>query len=322
MFPVAFHQRNLLGTLVCLLGLVAAPATAQEKIAPDDVVAVVDGVEYTAGQIDLLRKSLPANYQRSAALMDNGALLRVYAGLLGFKKRAEAEGLPEKEPYRTQLDFIRLDFFAQTYIRELSKTIAATEEEFQAYYDANPAQFEERTVSAIYIDYSLDPEKAPAVDGKRPLSENEARLKAKDLVVQLRAGAEFAELAKQHSTDRTSGGKGGELGSFKYSAKIPNPLKSVIFSLEPGAFSDVRQDTNGGRFYIFRVTDVDAIPMQKVKSEMAGKIQAAKLKQKVDEIRKTVNIDVRNEAYMKLKPPPPGQGAPKRDITIPPPPNR
>ena len=320
MFSVAFHQRNLLGTLVCLLGLVVAPATAQEKIAPDDVVAVVDEVEYTAGQIDLLRKSLPANYQKSVALMDNGALLRVYAGLLGFKKLAETEGLPDKEPYRTQLDFIRLDFFAQTYIRELSKTIAATEEEFQAYYDANRAQFEERTVSAIYIDYSLDPEKAPAVNGKRPLSENEARLKAKDLVVQLRAGAEFAELAKQHSTDRTSAKKGGELGSFKHDAKIPNPLKSVIFSLEPGAFSDARQ--HGGRFYIFQVTGVEATPMQKVKNAMAGKIQAAKLKQRVDEIRGAINIDVRNEAYMKLKPPPPGQRTPKKDIKIPAPPNR
>ena len=322
MSSIAVYPSRFVAVLLCLLGFSTTPASAQEAIAPDDVVAAVDDVEYTARQIDLLRKSLPANYQKSAALMDNGALLRVYAGLLGFKKRAEEEGLPDKEPFKTQLEFIRLDFFAQVFIRELSKSVMITEEDYQKYYDANKTQFEERSVSAIYIDYSLDPEKAPAVNGERPLSENEARLKAKDLVAQLRDGADFAELARQHSTDNTSAEKGGDLGSFKHDAKIPIALKDVIFSLESGAFSDARQ--HGGRFYIFRVTAVDAEPMQKVKNDMAGRIQATKLRQKVTEIREAVKIDVRNEAYMKLKPTPPGgqKAVIKKDITIPPPPNR
>ena len=168
----------------------------------------------------------------------------------------------------------------------------------------------------------MDPEKAPAVNGKPPLSENGARLKAKDLVAQLKAGADFAELAKQHSTDSTSAQKGGDLGSFKHDAKIPTPLKDVIFSLEPGAFSEARQ--HGGRFYIFHVTAVDAEPMQQVKNDMAGKIQATKMREKVTEIRGALNIDVRNEAYMKVKPSPPGERKPlvTKDITIPPPPNR
>ena len=191
--------------------------------------------------------------------------------------------MPDKEPFRTQLEFIRLDFFAQIYIRELSKSIMIKEEDYQEYYDANTARFEERSVSGIYIDYSLDPEKAPAVDGKHPLSENEARIKAKDLVARIQAGADFAELAKQHSTDSTSAKKGGELGSFKHNAKIPAPLKDVIFSLEPGGTSDARQ--HGGRFYIFRVTAVDVEPMSEVKNDMAGRIQATKLRQKVNEIR-------------------------------------
>ena len=283
MSSLAFHQRSFVVVLLCLLGFFAAPVSAQEAIAPDDVVVAIGDVEYTAGDIDLLRKSLPANYRKSTALMDNGALVRVYAGLLAFAKKAEEEGLPDKEPFRTQLEFIRLDFFAQVYLRDLSQSITITEEEFQAYYEADRTQFEERSVSAIYIDYSLDPEKAPAVNGKPPLSENGARLKAKDLVAQLKAGADFAELAKQHSTDSTSAQKGGDLGSFKHDAKIPTPLKDVIFSLEPGAFSEARQ--HGGRFYIFHVTAVDAEPMQQVKNDsfkhdakiptpLAGKIQA------------------------------------------------
>lgn len=322
MFSLAFYQRSFAVILLCLSAFFAAPASAQEAGAPDDVVAVVDGVEYTAGQIDLLRKSLPANYQKGAALMDNGALLRVYTGLLGFAKKAEAEGLPDKEPFRTQLEFIRLDFFAQIYIRELSKSIMIKEEDYQEYYDANTARFEERSVSAIYIDYSLDPEKAPAVDGKHPLSENEARIKAKDLVARIQAGADFAELAKQHSTDRTSAEKGGELGSFKHNAKIPAPLKEVIFSLEPGGTSDARQ--HSGRFYIFRVTAVDVEPMSEVKNDMAGRIQATKLRQKVNEIRGALKIDIRNEAYMKQKPTTPGEQEPFlwKDLNIPPPPNR
>ncbi len=320
MSSVVSPYRGLM-TLFCLLAF-ATSTPAQEIVRPDDVVAVIADVEYTAAEIDLLRSSLPINYRKSASTMDNGAFLRVYAGLLGFAKRAEEEGLTEKEPYRTQLEFIQLDYFAQIYVRDLSKSITISEEDYQAYYDAHPSEFEKREVSAIYIDYSLDPEKAAAVNGERPLSENEARLKAKDLVKRLKAGANFAELAEQHSTDSISAEKGGELGSFKHDAKIPTPLKDVIFSLELGAFSEARQ--HGGRFYIFQVTGVESQPLQQVKNAMATKIQSAKLKKTVAEIRGAVSVDVRNEAYMKLKPSPPQERKPlvKKDIIIPPPPNR
>ena len=140
MSSLAFHQRSFVVVLLCLLGFFAAPVSAQEAIAPDDVVVAIGDVEYTAGDIDLLRKSLPANYRKSTALMDNGALVRVYAGLLAFAKKAEEEGLPDKEPFRTQLEFIRLDFFAQVYLRDLSQSITITEEEFQAYYEADRTQ--------------------------------------------------------------------------------------------------------------------------------------------------------------------------------------
>ena len=85
------------------------------------------------------------------------ARLAVYAELLAFAKNAQAEGVTEKEPYRTQLEFARLNFLAQIYLAELQKRARLKEEDFQKYYEENRAEYEERRVYAIYIDYSDNP---------------------------------------------------------------------------------------------------------------------------------------------------------------------
>ncbi|MCL1887857.1 MAG: peptidylprolyl isomerase [Kiritimatiellaeota bacterium] len=62
--------------------------------------------------------------------------------------------------------------------------------------------------------------------------------KIKDIKKQLDEGADFAELAMEHSEDPGSGYNGGELGTFDRD-KMVKPFGDAAFALEPGAVSDV-----------------------------------------------------------------------------------
>jgi len=304
MFLAISYHCSFPVVLLCVISLfssftLAAQSTAHGTIT-NEVVAVIDGSEYTAADIDRLRISLPPPFKQSTSTMDNGTFIRVYGELLGFAKKAEEAGLPDKEPFRAQLRFNRLNYLAQLYLQRLTERIRITADDYRVYYDTHRSEYEDRAVSGIYIDYSFNTESSATNSEKQTLSENEARLKVKDLIRQLKQGAEFAELARIHSADITSAKKGGELGRFKYDTKIPTVLRDAIFSLEPGNFSTTQQ--HGGRFYIFRVTDVKEQPLDQVKSDITPKIRAQKLTQMIDEIRASITIETLNEAYMTRKP--------------------
>ncbi len=274
-------------------------AIAQTGFSPDDVVTVIDGKEYTAKTMDQIRKSLPPQFRQRTQAMDNRAFVQVYAELQAFAKNAQAEGVTEKEPYRTQLEFARLNFLAQIYLAELQKRVRLKEEDFQKYYDEHRAEYEERHVYAIYIDYSDDPGSASDSDGNKPLSENEAREKTEKLRAELNGGADFSELAKQHSDD-ASAEKGGDLGFFKYNAQIPRMLRDAIFVLPVEEVSEPLQE--GDRFYLFKVTEVRTQPLKAVRNQIATPLQAAQLKQMVDDVRSTVKVEYKNAEYMILSP--------------------
>ena len=284
-----------IATMCFVILFSASLSVAQTGFSPKEVVTVIDGTEYTAEQMDQIRKSLPPQFRQGTQSMDNQAFIRVYAELLAFAKNAEAEGVTKKEPYRTQLEFARLNFLAQVYLAELQKSVRLKDEDFQKYYDDHRSEYEERHVYAIYIDYSDDPGSASGSGGSKPLSEGEARAMAEKLHGELDGGADFSELAKQHSSD-ASAEEGGDLGFFKYTAQLPRILRDAIFALAANEVSAPLHE--GSRFYLFKVTEVRLQPMEAVRNLIAGPLQAMALKDKVDEVRSTVKVEYRNAEYM------------------------
>ena len=125
-----FHRGTSYSLILLMLWALGAwaqssspPPQAAEPIAPDDVVVVIDGVEYTAREIRVIRNALPPQYKKQTEKMDYDGFVTVYGELMGFAKVAEEEGIPEKEPYKTQLAFARMNFLAQVYLSRLTSLL-------------------------------------------------------------------------------------------------------------------------------------------------------------------------------------------------------
>ncbi len=85
-------------------------------------------------------------------------------------------------------------------------------------------------------------------------SKSKAENTVSDIMTRLRAGDDFASLARQYSEDEVSAGKGGDLGWFEKGAMVPE-FDKAVFSSKPGSLVGPVETAFG--LHIIRVTGKD-----------------------------------------------------------------
>ena len=140
----------------------------------------------------------------------------------------------------------------------LAASIVPNPEQIKAYYEQNLAKFkqdEQRQVSHILIKAESD--------------KGAAKAKAEDVLKQVKAGGDFAALAKKLSQDPGSAAQGGDLGTFGRGSMV-KPFEDAAFSLKEGEISGLVESEFG-----FHIIKVLAIKGAKVKSfdEMRGELE-------------------------------------------------
>jgi peptidyl-prolyl cis-trans isomerase C len=145
---------------------------------------------------------------------------------------------------------------------EIATKIAVKPEQVQDFYTKNPDQFQQpERVRASHILIGV-PETADAA------AKTQARAKAEQILKDVKAGKDFAALAKEHSTDPGSAVNGGDLGFFQQGQMV-GPFNDVAFSLKPGATSELVETQFG--FHIIRVAEKQApraVPLEEVRTQV------------------------------------------------------
>src|SRR5579863_10034868 len=151
---------------------------ASQPIAPDTVVAEVDGKKLTAADIDKLLADYPLQVQTAIRANPQRSLTQVLL-FQHLKELAEQEGLDKKEPYKQSLEYQRTAVLAQAEMNTQRYRNQVQQTEAEKVYKEHPERFREAKVRAIYIAFNPLAGKG-AGDPKSP-SEADAKAKAEDL---------------------------------------------------------------------------------------------------------------------------------------------
>ncbi|QXE85486.1 peptidylprolyl isomerase [Geomonas nitrogeniifigens] len=141
----------------------------------------------------------------------------------------------------------RKDIVITSFIEEhFAAQAAVSDEEVQRFYKDNEKSYFTRpeTVRASHILIGVDAKNTPE-------QKKQAKEKAEALLAKVKAGADFASLAKTESTC-ASKEKGGDLGTFKRGQMVA-PFEKAAFEMKPGEISDVVETQFG--YHIIKLTE-------------------------------------------------------------------
>ncbi len=149
---------------------------------------------------------------------------------------------------RQQQEMIRTAFKARLTERGLLDPIQPTEREVRAYYDAHLDQLPQRPPTRSIRQIVI----APRPD---PVAKARARQLADSLVQELRAGADFATVAKRFSQDPGSAQQGGSLNWVRPGVMV-REFERAAFALPLGTISDPVESVFG--YHIIQVERIEA----------------------------------------------------------------
>ncbi len=165
-----------------------------------------------------------------------------------------------------------------------------TDAEVQEFYDDHPEFFDQgEQIAARHIIISTQ-----GMESEAEIAEARERIEA--IRQELLAGADFAELAREHSDDG-SALQGGDLGTFGRGQMVPE-FEQAAFALEEGEISGIVRTQFG--FHIVQVTermDTGLVPIaevsQSIREYLGQQKQADALSEYVERLREEADVVVK-----------------------------
>lgn len=255
---------------------------AVAKETPNKVVATVNGKQITAKEAaDMIDALSPQERKRYESNLS--ALVQQIFAAQQIAGDALKQNLDQKTPYKEQIEISRDGILTQAYLRAAIESPAAAEKAKQ-YYDAHPAEFEEVKISGILIGFN--PPGTPANSATLTRTESEAQAKAADIEKRLKAGGDFAALARTESDHQQTAVKGGDLGGFLTSdVNVPADIRDAVAKLQANQVSDPIRSAIGGAngFLIIKLNSRNKLPFDEVKPTLIPKLELDKYKIHVED---------------------------------------
>lgn len=174
--------------------------------------------------------------------------------------------------------------------REIKSKIVLKEEDLRKIYQENRKEYAdplEVKVQQIFL---------PVSPGATEEQIRAIRKEAETLLKRVRAGEDFAQLARAHSRGPEAN-EGGVLGFFKEKELVPE-LEKAAFPLKVGEVSDLVQGPDG--FHILRVLERKG-GEPKPFAEVQNKIREAKLLEESEQKFKEWMKTLKDKAYIEIK---------------------
>lgn len=185
-------------------------------------------------------------------------------------QEAQRRGLHESPDTQASLALNRMQTLSDSLIRQVEDEEPIDDEAIQAAYDERYGDTREYKARHILV---------------------EEETEAESLIEQLNDGADFADLASEHSTG-PSGENGGDLGWFSPDQMVP-PFAEAIQTIEPGNYSEAPVETDFG-WHVILVEDSrdsEGPALEEVREDIVNNLRQERVQSFVSELREEAEVD-------------------------------
>lgn len=305
----------VIGALILLTGCGKVPKLQDGK----EIVASIDGYDLTAEELyEKLKEASGLN------TIINQIDEKIIEKEIGDSKDAKEYADNQIKSLKLQAELYKIDFndefIQQNYgyknESELKKAIEIsynrnevlenflqkklTEEEINEYY--NKEIYGEMTVKHILIEPDVDDN---ATDEQKKEAEEKALEKAKDLINQIKDGADFDTLAKENSDDTGTASQGGLFANFTKQGVVSEFFDASL-NLKNGEYTTTPVKTTYGYHIILKVSQNEKPKLEDVIDDVKETLVQNKLQEDNtlsvtawDEIRKEHNLSINEDSIKK-----------------------
>jgi peptidyl-prolyl cis-trans isomerase C len=248
-------------------------ATGTDTAVVDDsaVLARVNGSPVTQKMFDMHLKQRQARRPGDAQNNNRQVVLEEVINLELVTQDAEQQGFGQRTDVQAQLAHQRRALLASLAMQEYLQAHPVNEEDLQRLYDEQFGARKEYKARHILMK-----------------TEDEA----KDMIAKLDEGADFAELAKAHSTG-PSGKNGGDLGWFSPTQMV-KPFSEAAAAMEKGKYSRTPVETQFG-WHVILLEDVrESTPPEfdQVKEQIRMVVQNQRLQEYLNGLREAAKVEM------------------------------
>lgn len=280
---MSLYRKSLLAlaatALICSAAQAQTPApapAAQESASavnedPSKVLATVNGVKITQGEVDQASAELDPQFARLPVEQRRLAALAALIDIKAMATEAEKDGLDQTEEFKQRFAFLKDRALHNEYFKA-AIIDKVNDDEVRARYEKEIAAIEPETeVRARHILVKTKEE-------------------AEELIKKLDGGAKFEDLAKENSTDG-SAANGGDLGYFTTGQMVPE-FEKAAFALNNGEYTKEPVQSQFG-FHVIQVEDKRPQPaptLEQVKDQIRSILLRERYVEAVNELRKKLDI--------------------------------
>ena len=221
-------------------------------------IAIVNGKAVPKTRLDALAQQV-AKAGRPVTPEMQGQLREEVIAREVFMQEAEKQGLSTSDEYKMQMELARQTILIRALFADYQLKNKVTDAELKAEYDKFAAANGGKEYKARHI-----------------LVEKEADAKA--LIVTLKKGGKFEELAKKQSKDAGSGANGGDLDWANPSSYVAEFTEAML-KLGKGQMTETPVKTQFG-YHVIRVDDIRTAalpPFTELKPQIAQQIEQQRL---------------------------------------------
>lgn len=189
-----------------------------------------------------------------------------------IEKAALAAGTAELPEVRAAIARATRDVVVRAYAegetKKLSQSLPNAEGLAKERYEVNKASYMvPEGIRVAHILFRVNPEEPQS-------SDEPVRARAEKVLAELRAGADFAVLAREHSDDQASSRNRGELPGWANKGTLVPPFEAAAYALKPGETSGLVRTRFG--YHIIKLLEkreARRLSFDEVKAQLAAAVR-------------------------------------------------